>query len=104
VHLYRIITEVRAGHEQQSASAPGQAGLVTIWARRASEEEALAHARQVIESRHYQSVGELTIYEEESSGFLGGGEEDPQAAGYTSLRDKALATADGLFEIWFPEK
>ena len=103
MHLYRIITEVRAGRAQQSASHPGQAGLATIWVRRGSEEEAIEHARQVIDSRRYESVGELTIFQEESSGLLGGGEEDAQAAGYTSIRDKALATADGLFEIWFPD-
>jgi hypothetical protein len=104
VHLYRIITEVRAGSEQQPAGEPGQAGLATVWVRSQSEEEALRHAREVIDSRRYQSVGELTIFQEESSGLLGAGEEEPQNAGYTSLREKALARGDGLFEIWFPAK
>ena len=102
MHLYRIITEVRAGAEQQPVSEPGQAGLATVWVRSESEEEALRHARQVIDSRRYQSTGELTIFQEQSSGLLGAGEEDPQNAGYTSMRDKALAHGDGLFEIWFP--
>jgi hypothetical protein len=104
VHLYRIITEVRAGAEQQTATAPGQAGLATVWVRSGSEEEALRHAREVIDSRRYQSVGELTVFQEQSSGMLGDGEEEPQNAGYTSMRDKALARGDGLFEIWFPAK
>jgi hypothetical protein len=104
VHLYRIITEVRAGTEQHSAGQPGQAGLATVWVRSESEADALGHARQVIESRRYQSTGELTIFQEESSGLLGAGEEEPQNAGYTSMRDKALARGDGLFEIWFPAK
>lgn len=102
MHLYRIITEVRAGTEQHAAGQPGQAGLATVWVRSESEEDALCHAREVIESRRYQSTGELTIFQEESSGLLGAGEEDPQNAGYTSMRDKALARGDGLFEIWFP--
>ena len=104
MHLYRIITDVRAGTEQQSTCEPGQAGLATVWVRSDSEENALRHAREVIDSRHYQSVGELTIFQEGSSGLLGDGEEDPQAVGYTSIRDKALARGDGLFEIWLPAK
>jgi len=104
VHLYRIITEVRAGADQQNASAPGQPGLATVWVRSLSQEDALRHAQEVIDSRKYQAVGELTIFQEESSGLLGAGEEEPQNAGYTSMRDKALARGDGLFEIWFPAK
>ena len=102
MHLYRIIAEVRAGAEQQPAGKPGQAGLATVWVRSMSEEDALRHAREVIGSRRYQSVGELTIFQEESSGLLGAGEEEPQNAGYTTIRDKALARGDGLFEIWLP--
>ena len=103
VHLYRIITEVRAGTDQRNAR-PGQAGLATLWMRSTSEEDALRQAGAIIESRKYQAIGELTIYLEHSHGAVttGAGQEDALAAGYTSMKEKALASSDGLFEIWFP--
>ena len=104
MHLYRIITEVRAGAEHQPAAEPGQAGLATVWVRSLSEEDALRQASEVIGSRRYGSVGELTIFQEESSGLLGSGDEEPQHAGYKSMRENALAHGDGLFEIWLPGK
>ena len=105
VHLYRIITEIRAGAEQRNCQV-GQAGLATLWVRSDSEEDALRQAREIVESRKYQSVGELNIYLEHAhdSASGGAGEEDPLAAGYTSMKEKALASGDGLFEIWFPAK
>lgn len=105
MHLYRIITEVRAGADQRNAR-PGQAGLATLWVRSTSEEDALRQARAIIDSRNYQSIGELTSYLEHSHGAAttGAGQEDALAAGYTSMKEKALASADGLFEIWFPAK
>ena len=112
MHLYRIITEIRAGAEQQSGSQPGQPGLATVWVRSDSQEEALRCAREVIESRRYQSVGALTVFQEESThassptpGDAGSAdEEDALASGYSNMKEKALARGDGLFEIWFPPK
>ncbi len=103
MHLYRIITEVRAGAEQRNAR-PGQAGLATLWVRSTSEEDALRQAREIIDSRKYHSIGELTLYLEHTHGAVatGAGQEDALAAGYTSMKEKALASGDGLFEIWFP--
>jgi hypothetical protein len=103
VNLYRIITEVHASAQQRSCQ-PGQAGLATLWVRSESEESALRDAQQIIAARQYQSVGELSIYLEHTHGApsAGAGEEDPLAAGYTSLKEKALASGDGLFELWFP--
>jgi hypothetical protein len=105
VHLYRIITEVCAGRGQRNC-APGQRGLATVWVRSNSEEEALRDARKVVEARQYHSVGELTVYLEHTHGAPSGGagEEDPLAFGYTTMKEKALASGDGLFEIWFPPK
>ena len=105
MHLYRIITEVCAGREQRNCT-PGQRGLATVWVRSASEEEALRDARRIVESRRYESIGELTLYLEHTHGApsAGAGEEDPLALGYTTMKEKALASGDGLFEIWFPAK
>ena len=105
MHLYRIIAEVCAGPGQRNC-APGQRGLATVWVRGASEEEALRDARQIIAGRKYQSTGEPTVYLEHTHGApsAGAGAEDPLAAGYTSMKEKALASGDGLFEIWFPGK
>lgn len=103
MHLYRIITDVRAGAAHQTCR-PGQPGLATVWVQSNSEEEALRRARQVIDSRNYQSTGELTLYMEESitgSGDDRTGAGDPIADGYSKMRDKALRNDDGLFEIWF---
>jgi len=103
VHLYRIITEVRAGSQQRSCE-PGQPGLATMWVRSNSEEDALRQAQEIIQTRKYKSVGELTLYLEHTHGTAttGAGQEDALAAGYTSMKEKALASGDGLFEIWFP--
>ena len=103
VHLYRIITEVRAGADQRNAR-PGQVGLATLWVRSTSEEDALRQAQTIIDSRKYQSIGELTLYLEHTHGGVttGAGQEDAVAAGYSSMKEKALASGDGLFEIWFP--
>jgi hypothetical protein len=105
VHLYRIITEVCAGAGQRNCEA-GQRGLATLWVRSESEEGALRDARSIIEGRKYQSVGELSVYLEHTHGSpsSGAGAEDPLAAGYTTMKEKALASGDGLFEIWFPAK
>ena len=105
MHLYRIITEVCAGAGQRNCTA-GQRGLATVWVRNASEEGALRDARSIIEARNYQSVGELSLYLEHThdSPSGGAGAEDPLAAGYTTMKEKALASGDGLFEIWFPAK
>lgn len=105
VHLYRIMTEVCAGTGQRNC-APGQRGLATVWVQSHSEESALEQARQIMDARQYQSVGELTAYLENTYGSAtsGAGQEDALAAGYTSMKEKALASADGLFEIWFPPK
>lgn len=103
MHLYRIITEVRAGADHRNAR-PGQAGLATLWVRSTSEDDALRQAREIIDLRRYQSIGELTLYLEHTHGAFttGAGHEDALAAGYTSMKENALASGDGLFEIWFP--
>ena len=105
VHLYRIITEVCAGPEQRNCER-GQRGLATVWVRNESEDGALRDARSIIEARKYHSVGELSVYLEHTHGSpsAGAGAEDPLAAGYTTMKEKALASGDGLFEIWFPAK
>ena len=111
MHLYRIITEVCAGPDPQPGYEPGQAGLATVWVQSDSEDNAFRHARQVFKSRRYQSVGELTIFQEESTPTCAtaaansdADSGDSLAAGYTSMKEKALARGDGLFEIWFPGK
>ena len=103
MHLYRIMSEVRAGAAQRNCRR-GQPGLATVWVRSGSDENALAQARQIIGARQYESIGELTVYLEHSHGSPSGGagEEDPRAAGYTSMKERALASGDGLFELWFP--
>lgn len=105
VHLYRIMTEVCAGDAQRNCE-PGQRGLATVWVQSGSEENALQQAREIIDSRRYRSVGELTAYLEHTHGSAttGAGHEDALASGYTSMKEKALASGDGLFEIWFPGK
>jgi hypothetical protein len=105
VHLYRIITEVSAGEEQRNCER-GQRGLATVWVRSDSPDSALRDARAIIDSRRYASIGELSVYLEHTHGSpsAGAGDEDPLAAGYTSLKEKALSSGDGLFEIWFPAK
>ncbi len=105
MHLYRIITEVCAGPEQRNCQ-PGQTGLATLWVRSESEEDAVRQAREIVTARRYKSFGDLSVYLEHTHGSpsAGAGSEDPLAAGYTSMKEKALASGDGLFEIWFPPK
>ena len=105
MHLYRIITEVHAGAEQRNCQ-PGQPGLATVWVRSDTEEDALRQARAIVEARRYQSIGDLNAYLEQTHDMpsRGAGDEDPLASGYTSMKEKALASGDGLFEIWFPAK
>ena len=105
MHLYRIITEVCAGPAQRNCEK-GQRGLATVWVRSESEAGAMRDAQRIINARSYGSVGELTVYLEHTHGSPSGGagEEDPLAAGYTSMKEKALSSGDGLFEIWFPAK
>ena len=109
MHLYRIITNVRAGAEQPTCQ-PGQAGLTTVWVQSESQEDALRQAREIVDSRRYQAVGELTVFQEElasggndpgQAGVDDGGEADPLASGYLKMRQQALTNRDGLFEIWF---
>ena len=101
------MTEVRAGAEQRTCK-PGQAGLATVWVRSHSEDDALRQARIVVQARHYQSFGELTIYREASGQAsptnvgLGAAEGDGLSTGYHSMRRRAIERSDGLFEIWFP--
>ena len=108
VHLYRIITNIRAGAEQRSSCKPGQTGIATVWVQSDSAEDALRQAQRIVEARHYESIGELTAFQEESIhtitkavGHAGAGEGDHLASGYLKMRDNALARGDGLFEIWF---
>lgn len=105
VNLYRIMVEVCAGPGQRNCQ-PGQRGLATVWVQSDTEENAILQARQIVASRQYQAVGELTAYLEHAHGSVsaGAGAEDPLAAGYTSIKEKALSSADGLFELWFPPK
>lgn len=99
------MTEVCAGPEQRNCQ-PGQTGLATVWVRSESEEDALRQARAIVEARKYHAIGELSIYLEHTHGSPSGGagDEDPLAAGYTTMKEKALGSGDGLFEIWFPPK
>lgn len=104
MHLYRIIAEVCASARQRNCEK-GQRGLATVWVRSETEEGALREARKIIDTRSYQSVGDLSVYLEHTHGLpSSSGEGDPLAAGYTSMKEKALSSGDGLFEIWFPPK
>lgn len=105
MRLYRIMANVRAGDAQPNAH-PGQLGLVTVWVRSDSEEEALSCARTVMAARRYQSVAELTVYLEQTS-TLPAADDSGQAglrAGYLSMRQEAIGRGDGLFELWYPEE
>ena len=111
MHLYRIITNVRAGAEQPTCQ-PGQAGLATVWVQSDSAEDALRQAREIVDSRRYQAVGELTVFEEEASPGSrdpAGAESDDvsqadsMASGYLKMRNQALTNRDGLFEIWLSD-
>jgi hypothetical protein len=99
------MAEVRAGVEQPTC-APGQPGLATVWVRSETEKDALTQAQTIMNSRRYQSIGDVTAYLEHEHGSTttGAGHEDPLALGYSSVQEKALASGDGLFEIWFPPK
>ena len=99
------MAEVCAGQSQRNCE-PGQRGLATVWVQSDTEDDAMRQAREIVESRRYHSVGELTAYLEHTHGSASGGagDEDPVAAGYTDIKKKALSSADGLFEIWFPPK
>lgn len=107
MNLYRFMTDVRAGADRENI-APGSVGLVTLWVRAESEGIAVARAERILEKRHYESVGPLNAYLEESAGdspsndgdsALGA---DPTRAGYEAMKQRALDEADGLFEAWQP--
>jgi hypothetical protein len=111
MQLYRLMTNVRAGagHPQ---CAEGQAGIVTIWVRATSAEDATQRADEILRSHPYSSREELSVYLEEASEPPPGAEavglaeelrsSSSAPAGYQAIKDTALKQADGLFETWFP--
>lgn len=103
MQLYRMMANVQAGAGQPNAK-PGQLGLVTVWVRSDSEEQALSRARDIIQARNYQSAGELTIYLEETT-TLPAAADPPERGtrgGYLNMRHEATERGDGLFELWYP--
>lgn len=109
VNLYRIMTDVLAGAHQRSVRK-GDRGIVTLWVRAGAEDIALAHAKLILTSRRYASIGRLQSYAEAVENDPVAREtEDERAAdrqvdtvlaGYDALREQALARADGLHEVW----
>ncbi len=108
MHLYRLMANVRAGAAQVPQCVLGQPGLVTVWVRAASEEEAFARAREVLEKRQYASQDDISVYMEQpgdpSDAGSGGSDArtEPVAGGYEGVKETALKETDGLFEMWFP--
>lgn len=105
MQLYRIMGNVRAGAGQPNAQR-GQLGLVTVWVRSASEQDALERARRIMAGRHYESVSDLTTYLEQTS-TLSAAEDSSEGGGtrtgYLNMRQDAMERGDGLFEVWYPE-
>ena len=109
MNLYRIMTDILAGSHQLSVTK-GDRGIVTLWLRAKSEGAALAMAKLILTNRRYASIGELRAFTEvlanDPLACSTEGEraaernEDWVLAGYDALKDRALAQADGLHEIW----
>ena len=109
LNLYRIMTDVRAGPHQRGV-AMGDLGIVTLWLRARSEGVALAMAKLVLANKRYGSIGELHAYAEVlANDPLAYSTQDERAAersedwilaGYDAMKDRALAQADGLHEVW----
>ena len=109
MNLYRIMSDVRAGSGQFGA-ARGDFGVVTLWIRAESDFVAIARANAVMANRAYASIGTLRLYVEELADDPFGSKtveeraadrcEDPVVAGYDTIKERALAHADGLHEIW----
>ena len=105
------MTNVRASADHPHCTA-GQAGIVTLWVRAATEESATGHAREILRARPYSFQDELSVYLEETGdspnpgSTFGLAEElrcsSPAPAGYQMIKDAALKQGDGLFETWFP--
>jgi hypothetical protein len=105
MHLYRIMANVRAGVDQANAQR-GRLGLVTVWVRSDSQQDALDRARQIISRRGYESANEPTIYLEQASTLPAAGDTSQlgMRAGYLNMRQQAIDHGDGLFELWYPEE
>lgn len=109
MNLYRIMTDVCAGPYQRSVRM-GELGIVTLWISADSESTALTRARLILTNRRYASIGRIQSYAEalDCDPFADGTEEeraagrreDPILAAYDSLKERALAQADGLLEVW----
>lgn len=103
------MANVRAGAAQPKCE-PGQLGIATLWVQSDSKEEALRRAHSIVAARNYQSYGELSIFREETThaptldADLNVEPALGPAAGYVSMKEKAIESADGLFEIWFPQE
>jgi hypothetical protein len=88
----------------------GDLGIVTLWLRANSERTALARAKVILTSRRYASIGELHAYAEvlANDQLVFSTEEERAAerredwvlAGYDAMKERALAHADGLHEVW----
>lgn len=109
MNLYRIMADVSAGSNQLDA-ARGDFGVVTLWIRAESDYVALARADAVLANRAYASIGTVRLYVEELADDPFGCKtaeeraadrsEDPVVAAYDTIKERALAHADGLHEIW----
>lgn len=88
----------------------GQLGIVTLWVRAESELTALARAKLILTNRRYASIGRLQSYAETldcdpivyatADERAADRREDPILAAYDALKERALARADGLLEVW----
>jgi hypothetical protein len=103
------MTDVCAGSHQRSV-AIGELGIVTLWVRAESELTALARAKFILTSKRYAAIGRLQSYAEtlDNDPLPYATEEERAAdrrvdsvlAGYDTMKEQALARADGLLEIW----
>ncbi len=103
------MTDVRAGPHQPNVTK-GERGIVTVWVRAESQDITLARAKVILTNKRYASIGILHSYaealdddpvacvtEEERAADR---REDSALAGYDALKERALAQADGLHEVW----
>lgn len=80
-------------------------GITTLWVKADSEAAAIESGRAILERRRYARTGKLTSFREENTHVEPDAPVDLRdgiAARYTALKEAALKTSDGLFELWFP--
>lgn len=105
MHLYRIMTDVRAGSPTAARRGGAARGIATVWVAADSDETAIQRGRQVLNSRRYARTGELTLFREENTHVEADSDVDRNdglAEAYVATKTNALRDNNGLFEIWFP--